>query len=58
MNMIFFYSANHSAGNEQDYAWVKQGMIFPFIDNIDRCVMFCTFFFVRYLLVYVFIWLV
>lgn len=24
--------------DEQDYAWVKQGMIFPFIDNVDRCV--------------------
>ncbi|XP_010915647.1 histone-lysine N-methyltransferase ATX4 [Elaeis guineensis] len=31
--MFFGYSGN---GNERDYAWVKQGMIFPFIDYLDR----------------------
>lgn len=24
--------------NVQDYAWVKRGMIFPFVDYVDRCV--------------------
>lgn len=23
---------------EQDYAWVKRGMIFPLMDHVDRCV--------------------
>jgi hypothetical protein len=23
-------------GCEQDFAWVKCGMIFPFMDNVDR----------------------
>ncbi|KAE9464708.1 hypothetical protein C3L33_03347, partial [Rhododendron williamsianum] len=31
--MFFGYSGN---GTQRDYAWVKQGMIFPFIDNVDR----------------------
>ncbi|ONK81166.1 uncharacterized protein A4U43_C01F25980 [Asparagus officinalis] len=31
--MFFGYSAN---GNERDYAWVKQGMIFPFTEYMDR----------------------
>ncbi|KAF6173047.1 hypothetical protein GIB67_006423 [Kingdonia uniflora] len=31
--MFFGYSGN---GQERDYAWVKPGMIFPFIDNVDR----------------------
>ncbi|XP_072999268.1 histone-lysine N-methyltransferase ATX4-like [Typha latifolia] len=31
--MFFGYSGN---GNERDYAWVKQGMLFPFIDYLDR----------------------
>lgn len=22
---------------KQDYAWVKHGMIFPFMDYVDRC---------------------
>lgn len=25
--------------DEQDYAWVKRGMIFPFVDYVDRCVL-------------------
>ena len=25
---------------EQDYAWVKQGMLFPFLEYMDRCVEF------------------
>lgn len=25
-------------GLGQDYAWVKRGMIFPFMDFVDRCV--------------------
>lgn len=29
--MFFGYS-----GKKRDYGWVKQGMIFPFIDNLDR----------------------
>ena len=24
--------------DEQDYAWIKRGMIFSFIDHVDRCV--------------------
>ncbi|KAF8412117.1 hypothetical protein HHK36_000073 [Tetracentron sinense] len=31
--MFFGYSGN---GNQRDYAWVKHGMIFPFIDYVDR----------------------
>lgn len=31
--MFFGYSSN---GKERDYAWVKHGMIFPFIDYVDR----------------------
>ncbi|KAK9121966.1 hypothetical protein Syun_019583 [Stephania yunnanensis] len=31
--MFFGYSGN---GNRRDYAWVKHGMIFPFIDYVDR----------------------
>ena len=23
-------------GCEQDFAWVKYGMIFPFVENVDR----------------------
>lgn len=28
---------------EQDYAWVKRGMIFPFMDYIDRYVIIGSF---------------
>ncbi|KAJ4954597.1 hypothetical protein NE237_011380 [Protea cynaroides] len=31
--MFFGYSGN---GKERDYAWVKHGMIFPFLDYLDR----------------------
>ncbi|XP_077226900.1 histone-lysine N-methyltransferase ATX4-like isoform X2 [Tasmannia lanceolata] len=31
--MYFGYSSN---GKERDYAWVKHGMIFPFVDYLDR----------------------
>ncbi|XP_072967380.1 histone-lysine N-methyltransferase ATX4-like isoform X1 [Typha angustifolia] len=31
--MFFGYS---EYGNEREYAWVKQGMVFPFIDYLDR----------------------
>lgn len=31
--MFFGYAGN---GTQRDYAWVKRGMIFPFIDNVDR----------------------
>nr|CAD1843282.1 unnamed protein product [Ananas comosus var. bracteatus] len=31
--MFFGYSGN---GHGRDYAWVKQGMLFPFIDYLDR----------------------
>ncbi|KAB1205032.1 Histone-lysine N-methyltransferase ATX3 [Morella rubra] len=31
--MFFGYSGNE---NQRDYAWVKRGMIFPFMDYIDR----------------------
>ncbi|KAF7830703.1 histone-lysine N-methyltransferase ATX5 [Senna tora] len=31
--MFLGYSANE---NQRDYAWVKHGMIFPFIDYVDR----------------------
>jgi hypothetical protein len=24
--------------HDQDYAWVQRGMIFPFMDFLDRCV--------------------
>ena len=24
--------------HDQDYAWVQRGMIFPFMDFVDRCV--------------------
>ncbi|KAK9145496.1 hypothetical protein Sjap_005399 [Stephania japonica] len=38
--MFFGYSGNgnrrYGTGVEQDYAWVKHGMIFPFIDYVDR----------------------
>lgn len=29
-------------GNGQDYAWAKQGMIFPFLEFMDRCVYMCV----------------
>ncbi|KAE8722115.1 Histone-lysine N-methyltransferase ATX4, putative isoform 2 [Hibiscus syriacus] len=32
--MFFGYSKN---GTQRDYAWVKQGMIFPFAEFMDRC---------------------
>jgi hypothetical protein len=28
---------------EQDYAWVKRGMIFPFMEYVDRCVLVGAF---------------
>ncbi|EPS64360.1 hypothetical protein M569_10421, partial [Genlisea aurea] len=31
--MFFGYSGN---GTQRDYAWIKRGMIFPFIDYVDR----------------------
>ncbi|XP_026662847.2 histone-lysine N-methyltransferase ATX4 [Phoenix dactylifera] len=31
--MFFGYSGN---GNHREYAWVKEGMIFPFLDYVDR----------------------
>lgn len=37
---------------EQDYAWVKRGLIFPFVDFVDRCIsalvhiVFIFFFFI------------
>ncbi|KAG1346441.1 putative Histone-lysine N-methyltransferase ATX4 [Cocos nucifera] len=31
--MFFGYSGN---GNDREYAWVKEGMIFPFLDYVDR----------------------
>ncbi|KAJ7959332.1 Histone-lysine N-methyltransferase [Quillaja saponaria] len=31
--MFFGYSGNE---NQRDYAWVKHGMIFPFVDYVDR----------------------
>ncbi|GFS32197.1 SET domain protein 16 [Actinidia rufa] len=31
--MFFGYSGN---GTQRDYAWIKHGMIFPFIDHVDR----------------------
>ncbi|XP_047329355.1 histone-lysine N-methyltransferase ATX4-like isoform X2 [Impatiens glandulifera] len=31
--MFFGYSGN---GTQRDYAWVKRGMIFPFLDYVDR----------------------
>lgn len=32
---------------KQDYAWVTRGMIFPFIDYVDRCaVVVCLFVFI------------
>nr|XP_010924863.1 histone-lysine N-methyltransferase ATX4 isoform X2 [Elaeis guineensis] len=31
--MFFGYSGN---GNDREYAWVKEGMIFPFLDHVDR----------------------
>ncbi|GER46707.1 histone-lysine N-methyltransferase ATX5 [Striga asiatica] len=31
--MFFGYSGN---GTQRDYAWIKSGMIFPFIDYVDR----------------------
>lgn len=31
--MFFGYSGN---GKQRDYAWIKRGMIFSFIDNVDR----------------------
>uniref|UniRef100_A0A0R0EQU1 Histone-lysine N-methyltransferase n=2 Tax=Glycine subgen. Soja TaxID=1462606 RepID=A0A0R0EQU1_SOYBN len=33
--MFFGYS---KIGKQRDYAWVKQGMIFPFLEFMDRCV--------------------
>ncbi|KAH1076708.1 hypothetical protein GLYMA_19G066800v4 [Glycine max] len=32
--VMFLGSAG--SGNERDYAWVKYGMIFPFMDHVDR----------------------
>ncbi|KAL8537940.1 hypothetical protein ACS0TY_000040 [Phlomoides rotata] len=31
--MFFGYSGN---GTQRDYAWIKSGMIFPFVDYVDR----------------------
>uniref|UniRef100_A0A5B7APC3 Putative histone-lysine N-methyltransferase ATX5 n=1 Tax=Davidia involucrata TaxID=16924 RepID=A0A5B7APC3_DAVIN len=31
--MFFGYSGN---GTQRDYAWIKRGMIFPFVDYVDR----------------------
>ncbi|XP_071711886.1 histone-lysine N-methyltransferase ATX4-like [Rutidosis leptorrhynchoides] len=31
--MFFGYSGN---GTQRDYAWIKSGMIFSFVDNVDR----------------------
>lgn len=33
--LVYLYIRNY----EQDYAWVKQGMIFPFAEFMDRCVL-------------------
>ncbi|KAF3326839.1 Histone-lysine N-methyltransferase ATX4 [Carex littledalei] len=27
---------SHSTNGNKDYGWVKAGMIFPFLDNVDR----------------------
>lgn len=29
----------------QDYAWIKGGMIFPFVDYVDRCLYIGLFYF-------------
>ena len=31
-------------GTWQDYAWAKQGMVFPFLEFMDRCVCVCVVF--------------
>ncbi|KAK3006688.1 hypothetical protein RJ639_016956 [Escallonia herrerae] len=31
--MFFGYSGN---GTQRDYAWIKRGMIFPFVESVDR----------------------
>lgn len=33
---VMFYGPSAAKGRERDYAWVRQGMIFPFIDYLDR----------------------
>ncbi|XP_020527882.1 histone-lysine N-methyltransferase ATX4 isoform X1 [Amborella trichopoda] len=33
---VMFFGHSKMAGKERDYAWVKEGTVFPFIDNLDR----------------------
>lgn len=36
MNLIFIFYV-------QEYAWIKPGMIFPFVDYVDRCLVVVSF---------------
>lgn len=33
---VMFYGPSAAKGRHRDYAWVRQGMIFPFLDYLDR----------------------
>eukprot|EP00250_Pteridium_aquilinum_P019628 c24501_g1_i1 orf=598-5466(+) len=33
---VMFYGPSAAKGRQRDYAWVRQGMIFPFLDYLDR----------------------
>ncbi|CAK7324163.1 unnamed protein product [Dovyalis caffra] len=33
---VMFFGCSGNDGNQRDYAWVQRGMIFPFMDFVDR----------------------
>ncbi|KAB5524117.1 hypothetical protein DKX38_021866 [Salix brachista] len=33
---VMFFGSSGNDGNQRDYAWVQRGMIFPFMDFVDR----------------------
>ncbi|KAJ7538565.1 hypothetical protein O6H91_11G054400 [Diphasiastrum complanatum] len=33
---VMFYGSSRAKGRERDYAWVRQGMLFPFIDYLEK----------------------